>query len=251
MKSNGFTRVQLPTVSKAFTLVELLVVIGVIALLISMLLPALIKARDAARGVQCMSNLKQMHMTTMIYLQNYSKNRYPHSPFSGVSPGVDIIFTTVYPKLGKITSSNDFRFCPVWPDYVPRYSMDYYGYAWNNLFCNWPGEPGGDEDTGQGPPGILWSMGNSARKFTQVKDSYHYPMWTCPGFIGPPSWDPAGDWSPIPTVPLGWPGVPTMGVGVYHNKFRLANVVFLDGHAATASAKELNTAGWNYFFASH
>ncbi len=67
----------------AFTLVELLVVIGIIALLVAMLLPALNKARAAARNVQCMSNLRQIGVGFATYAAvfpgyvvppNYSSN---------------------------------------------------------------------------------------------------------------------------------------------------------------------------------
>jgi prepilin-type N-terminal cleavage/methylation domain-containing protein/prepilin-type processing-associated H-X9-DG protein len=64
----------------AFTLVELLVVIGIISLLISILLPALSRAREAANTTQCLSNLRQAGMYFNLYANEHHGFLPPQSP---------------------------------------------------------------------------------------------------------------------------------------------------------------------------
>ena len=57
--------------AKKFTLIELLVVIAIIAILAAMLLPAISRARNTAKRIKCVSNLKQVALVQLNYFNDY------------------------------------------------------------------------------------------------------------------------------------------------------------------------------------
>jgi len=231
---------------RGFTLVELLVVIGIIALLISILLPSLSKSRKQGNALKCLSNLRQIQASYLMYL-NENKGKAPY-----YNNGTDDYWIELL-RL-NMSNTNELRFCPEtaepavnWGDANRRWtfksggtevSEGSYGYnAWNHRLEG--GTTGGGQQFSGGPAGRYFRPGE---KLTTRVPTFADCIW-------PDAWPRETD--PVPPnvingQPQGSkPNENMMGRFVIDRHSRKINVAFLDGHGESVPLGSLWELRWH------
>jgi prepilin-type processing-associated H-X9-DG protein len=236
-------------------LVELLVVIGIIALLISILLPALGRARRAANTAKCLSTVRQLGLAWQMYTNEHKGKSIPYY----LSDTNDELGLWIGQLRGVYSNIDKSRLCP--EAQLSANDKD----GWGGVFGAWgpnPGWPIINKQTGSyaingwlyyyNTRGERWiANGSETRTFWEneffnppVRRSAEVPCFMDSGWID--TWPSAGD-APPPTVfasPTQMKSANGMGRVCIARHGQAINVGFCDGHAATVPLPQLWGLYW-------
>jgi prepilin-type N-terminal cleavage/methylation domain-containing protein/prepilin-type processing-associated H-X9-DG protein len=172
-----------------FTLIELLVVIAIIAILAAILFPVFAKAREKARQITCISNLKQMGIASLQYVQDYDETYYAHRNKLGTG--------NLSPECAMYTCSNtDSSTSPTaqitgaaaerefWVDLLQPYTKSYGVFKCPSNPSAWVGyDPASEVCGGVSGSGKTNLSGCGGRSYGGQNSYGHNDMWMSPAGV--------------------------------------------------------------------
>jgi prepilin-type N-terminal cleavage/methylation domain-containing protein len=144
------TRLPLSPRASAFTLIELLVVIAIIAILASLLLPALASAKERAKRIQCLNNLRQLAVTDTMYAHE-NRDKVVEARLQSVQLCINPPQRELWAQAGLNILTNavgSVWTCPnrpTFPNYEPDYDQFVIGYQYFGGIPRWTNPAGSFE----------------------------------------------------------------------------------------------------------
>ncbi|MFA6959719.1 MAG: prepilin-type N-terminal cleavage/methylation domain-containing protein [Opitutaceae bacterium] len=210
--------------ARAFTLIELLAVIGIVGVLAAIIIAVVGSARRSADSSRCLSNLRQMGPAFLTYAVDH-RGRYPlayngtgdpdNNWWYAIGPYVGLKVNYTWPSVTAVCSAEGALRCPLMDPTDASYSLPWVSYKMTGAHRAWMGSNGGWVVSG---PGLQTNLIVNPSRSLLIAEGRSHPEFTLSA-------------------------ASNQGNGLIYPHSGRTNTVFADGHVGSFTAEEMK-ANW-------